>query len=334
MQYRVALVGGGNMGSVHARHWQTMPDADLVAVLDPLRDKIKIDGKPHYKDWATMLAEVKPDIIDICTPTSHHREYVEMAAAAGRAIFCEKPLSRTLADCDAIVETVEKSGVPFMSGHVLRWFPEFAAGKRLLDSGAVGTPATVRTARMAGFPGLGRPNNWYGDYSQSGGVILDLILHDFDWLRWCFGDVERVYAKGLETSETYRGRLDYALVTLRFKSGVVGHVTGSWAHPTPFRTTYEIAGYAGIIDHDSARSVPLSIAQRAESTEGGGGGKVAVPRSPMAPSDDPYRGELSAFVRALRAGEAPPVTVHDARAAVRIALAAVESVETGKVVTL
>lgn len=232
MQYKVALVGGGNMGSVHARHWQAQPDVDLAAVLDPHRDQIKIEGMPHYKDWDTMLAEVKPDIIDICTPTSHHREYVEMAAAAGRAIFCEKPLSRTMADCDAIVDAVEKSGVPFMGGHVLRWFPEFAAGKRMLDAGAVGKPATVRTARMAGFPGLGRANNWYGDYKQSGGVILDLILHDFDWLRWCFGDVERVYAKGLETSEKYRGRLDYALVTLRFKSGVVGHVTGSWAHPS------------------------------------------------------------------------------------------------------
>ena len=333
MTYKVAIVGGGNMGGTHARHWQAQPDVDLAAVLDPHRDEIKIQNKPHYKDWETMLAEVKPDIIDICTPTSHHREYVEMAAAAGKAIFCEKPLSRTMADCDAIVDAVEKSGVPFMGGHVLRYFPEFAEGKRLLDSGAVGKPATVRTARMSGFPGQGRANNWYGDYKQSGGVILDLILHDFDWLRWCFGDVERVYAKGLETSEKYRGKLDYALVTLRFKSGVVGHVTGSWAHPVGFRTTYEIAGDTGIIDHDSVRAVPLTYVQRAAEGESQTG-KVAIPRSPMAPSDDPYLGELSAFIRALKAGETPPVTVYDGREAVRIALAAVESVETGKAVNL
>jgi len=333
MTYKVAIVGGGNMGSTHARHWQALPDVDLAAVLDPHRDEIKITGKPHYKDWTTMLAEVKPDIIDICTPTSHHREYVDMAAAAGKAIFCEKPLSRTMEDCDEIVDIVEKSGVPFQGGHVLRFFPEFAFGKRLLDAGSVGKPATVRTARMSGFPGRGRANNWYGDYKQSGGVILDLILHDFDWLRWCFGDVERVYAKGLETSEKYRGKLDYALVTLRFKSGVVGHVTGSWAHPAGFRTTYEIAGDSGIIDHDSARSAALTYTQRAQEGEDQTG-KVAVSRSPMAASDDPYLGELTAFIAALKAGVTPPVTVYDAREAVRIALAAVESVETGKAVNL
>jgi predicted dehydrogenase len=237
-----------------------------------------------------------------------------------------------LEDCDAIVNAVEKAGIPFMGGHVLRYFPEYAAGKRLLDGGAVGKPAAVRTARVSRFPGQDRANNWYGDYKQSGGVILDLILHDFDWLRWCFGDVERVYAKGLETSEKYRGKLDYALVTLRFKSGVVGHVTGSWGHPSGFRTTYEVAGDAGIIDHDSTRSVPLTITQ--QPAEDGSGTKPSLLRSPMASVDDPYRSELRAFIRALDAGENPPVTVYDGREAVRIALAAVESVETGKVVTL
>ena len=144
-----------------------------------------------------MLAQAKPDIIDICTPTPLHRDYVERAAAAGKAIFVEKPLARTLADCDAMVAAVNRAGVPAMPGHVVRFFPEYAAAKRLVDAGGVGKPAAIRTARLAGFPGQeGRPN-WYADPQQSGGLVLDLILHDFDWLRWTFGPITRVYAKGL-----------------------------------------------------------------------------------------------------------------------------------------
>jgi len=329
MTYRVALIGAGNMGGWHARQWSVMPDAEIVGVLDPRGAEAYPDG-PTFTDWDTLLAQTKPDIIDICTPTPVHRQYVEKAAAAGKAIFVEKPLSRTMADCDAIVAAVEKAGVPAMSGHVLRYFPEYASTKALVDAGGVGKPATVRTARMAGFPQItGRPN-WYADPAQSGGVVLDMILHDFDWLRWTFGPVTRVFGRGLFGLSQYEGQLDYALVTLKFESGAVGHVTGSWAHPGGFRTTLEVAGDKGLIDHDSSRSAPITASLRAT----GGGSGVAVPESPMAPTDDPYYKELHAFVQALKDGVTPPVTVYDAREATRIALAALESIQTGKVVTL
>ena len=330
MTYRVALIGAGNMGGWHARQWAAMPEVEIVGVLDPRTDAAEAAG-PAYTDWNTLLAQAKPDIIDICTPTPLHRQYVERAAAAGKALFVEKPLARTLADCDAIVAAVEKAGVPAMSGHVLRFFPEYAEAKRLVDAGGVGTPAAIRTARMAGMPDLGGRPNWYADPAQSGGVVLDMILHDFDWLRWTFGPVKRVFARGLYGRPEYVGKADYALATLRFHSGAMAHVTGSWAHPGGFRTTLEVAGDAGLIEHDSARSVPLAASLRAS---GGSGAGVAVPESPMNPTDDPYYQELQAFVGALAGGTAPPVTVHDAREATRIALAVLESVETGKVVTL
>ncbi|HEX5322945.1 MAG TPA: Gfo/Idh/MocA family oxidoreductase [Capsulimonadaceae bacterium] len=329
MSERVALIGAGTMGGVHAQAWKALPDVDLVAVLDPRRQAADALG-PAYTDWDTMLSQTRPDIVDICVPTPFHREYVERAASAGKAIFVEKPLSRTLADCDAIVETVERAGVPTMAGHVLRYFPEYATAKRLVDEGAVGTPAAVRTSRMAGFPHQGI-DDWYADSAKSGGVVLDMILHDFDWLRWTFGPVARVFACGLYGRPRYAGEIDYALVTLRFASGAVGHVTGSWAHPGGFRTTLEIAGDGGMIEHDSARSAPLMASLRATGSAGGG---VAVPDSPMAEGEDPYFLEIQAFLNALRAGMPPPVTVHDAREATRIALAALESIETGKVVNL
>ncbi len=328
MTYRVALIGAGIMGSVHARHWSALPDTELVGVLDPRSEAAHAAG-PGFSDWATLLSQARPDIIDVCTPTSFHREYVERAAAAGKAVFVEAPLARSLADCDAMVAAVERAGVPAMSGHVLRYFPEYAAAKRLVDAGGVGRPVAIRTARMAGFPDLeGRPN-WYADPAQSGGLVLEMILHDFDWLRWTFGPVTRVYGKGLYGRAEHVGRLDYALVTLRFASGAVAHVTGSWAHPGGFRTTLEVAGDAGMIEHDSARSAPLAASQRAA-----GSGGVAVPESPMAEGEDPYSLEIEAFVRALQTNETPPIALREAREAARIALAALESIEIGRPVTL
>ncbi|MDQ2798411.1 MAG: Gfo/Idh/MocA family oxidoreductase, partial [Armatimonadota bacterium] len=179
-----------------------------------------------------------------------------------------------------------------------------------------------------GLPRADDPNSWYADPAQSGGVVLDLIIHDFDWLRWTFGPVERVFAKGLYGKPNYVGQMDYALVTLRFVSGAMAHVTGSWAHPSGFRTTLEIAGDSGLIEHDSAASVPLTVARK-----GSSGGK-AVSESPLAADQNPFFLQLSAFVRALRDGVPPPVTVYDAREAARIALAALESIETGKAVPL
>ncbi len=324
MTYRVALIGAGNIGRVHARHWNRLPGAEIVGILDPREDAAHALGSP-FTDWDALLTQTQPDIVDVCTPTPLHREYVEKAAAAGKAVFVEKPLARTLADCDALIAAVERAGVPAMVGHVLRFFPEYAAAKRRVDAGAVGAPAAIRTARLSGFPAWSGPPNWYADPAQSGGVALDLILHDFDWLRWTFGPVSRVYAKGLYGQEQYEGRLDYALVTLRFASGAIAHVTGSWAHPGGFHTTFEIAGDGGLIEHDSARSAPLTASLR-------GGG--TVPESPLAPQEDPYYLELAAFVAALDTNSPPPVTLHDGREAARIGLAAIESIETGKVVQL
>ncbi len=320
--HRVALIGAGNMGCVHARCWDRLPGAEIVGVLDPREDAARALGLP-FTDWDTLLSETQPDIVDVCTPTPLHREGVERAAAAGKAVFVEKPLARTLADCDAMIAAVERAGVPAMSGHVVRFFPEFAAAKRLVDAGAVGTPAAVRTARTGGFPAW---SDWYADPAQSGGMVLDLILHDFDWLRWTFGPVSRVYAKGLYGQKEYEGRLDYALVTLRFASGAVAHVTGSWAHPTGFRTTFEIAGDGGLIEHDSLRSAPLTVSLR--------GSGCSVSESPLMPGEDPYYSEIAAFVSALDDNRPPPVTLLDGREATRIGLAALESIETGKVIHL
>lgn len=327
MPLRVAILGAGKLGKTHARHWGAIPEAAVVAALDTHRGAADaLAPGAGYEDFAQLLREAAPDIVDICTPTPSHRVYIEQAAASGKAIFVEKPLARTLEDCDAIVEAVERAGAPLMAGHVVRWFPAYREAKRVVDAGGVGVPAAVRAERLAGFPHRGaHASSWYADPAQSGGVVLDAMLHDFDWLRWCFGPVVRVFAHGLHGRPEHAGLRDYALVTLRFASGAVGHVTGSWAHSGPMQTRFEIAGDAGLLEFDSVCTAPLTMAPR----DG-----APASESPLAAQDDPYYAELRAFTDALQAGSPMPVTVYDAREAVRIALAALDSLHTGKPVTL
>lgn len=324
MPYRVAILGAGKLGATHARHWAAIPEAEIVGILDTHTEAAQtLAPGLGFRDFDTLLRKSQPNIIDICTPTPSHREYVTQAAAAGAAIFVEKPLARTLADCDAIVRAVEDAGVLLMAGHVVRYFPAYREAHRLVEAGGVGTPAAIRAERLAGFPHRGSSQSWYADPAQSGGVVIDAMLHDFDWLLWCFGPVVRIYARGASRRPENAGLLDYALVTLRLASGAVAHVTGSWVHSGPMRTGFEIAGDSGLIAFDSARSASLAS-----------GGASATAESPLTPTDDPYYRELRACIDALQAGAPMPVTVYDAREAVRVALAALDSIQTGKPVTL
>ncbi|HLJ54293.1 MAG TPA: Gfo/Idh/MocA family oxidoreductase, partial [Chthonomonadaceae bacterium] len=218
-------------------------------------------------------------------------------------------------------------GILLFVAHVVRFFPEFAQARRQVQAGAVGAPAAVRTRRGGAMPRGW--NDWYGKYDLSGGCILDLMIHDFDWLRWTFGEVERVYAIGLTSRRL--PDLDYALVTLRFVSGAIGHVEGTWADPGGFKVAIEIAGDKGLLDYNfnQPTGVPFQAA-----LAGGDGPRagVALPESPVSVS--PYQLELQHFVHCVEAGTSPSITPADGAAAVRIATAAIESIETGKPVML
>jgi UDP-N-acetylglucosamine 3-dehydrogenase len=321
MELSVGIVGAGGMGSTHARHWARVPGVRVVAVADLETEKAARVaagvGAKAYPDAASLLT-AGCDIVSICTPTDSHRTLTEQALAAGCHALCEKPMALSVADCDAMIGASEKAGKLLSVGQVVRFFPEYANAKRLVDSGAVGNPAAVRARRGGGFPGW---SEWFSDTRRTGGVVFDLGVHEFDWLLWCFGPVKRVYAKALT------GRFekcDLALVTLRHVSGCVSHVEATWADPKGGGTRFEIAGDAGLLAHDARTTGTLSY--RTEGRSGSG--------SPLHPDDDPYYRQCLAFAQAAR-GEAPlAVTAQEGRAAIEVAAAAAESLKTGRAVTL
>ena len=316
------------MGHVHTGAWQKMADVEMVGVYDndPARAASFAAAK-NVKAFASPEELIAAsEIVDVCTPTPTHADYAIAALEAGRHCVCEKPLARTLADCDRVVAAAKASGKMLMPAQVVRFFPEFRAAHHQIKSGAIGKPAVIRTHRGGGFP-RGH-NNWFGDFAQSGGATLDISIHDFDWLRWTFGEVERVFAKTLFTEGIHE--TDYALVTLRFQSGAIAQVEGTWMDASGFFVSIEAAGDGGLLHFDSRESVPLRLSRVPAGSQSVGG--VTYPESPTAA--DPYFLELRHFVDALTSGVAPDITPEDGRAAVAIGLAALESSRTGQPVRL
>lgn len=330
--YRVGLIGAGTMGRTHADSYARMPGVELAGIFDirpeaakKLIDDLKLKNCKAADSADALFNDQDIDVISICVPTPWHKENVTKAAQAGKHIFCEKPMARTSADAKEMLEVCEKAGVRLMIGHVLRFFPEYTRAKQAVASGAVGSPAMVRTTRAGGFPRAW--NDWYNKFEWSGGVTLDLVIHDIDWLCWTFGKPVRVFAKGL--IEKNMDAVDYALITIRFESGVIAHVEGSWAYPGSFTTKFEIAGSKGLIDYQSPAAAPIRVTLK-QTSQGSGG--VAVPESPLAES--PYYIEDRHFFESLRQGSEFMVTPQDGLTAVRVACAALESIKTGMPVEL
>ncbi len=304
---RVALVGAGGMASVHAECYGQIQGAKLASVMDIRLDAASALAGKHgalpFTDFDKMLEEVHPDVVDVCCPTPWHVDYVCGAASKAsqlgiRGISTEKPMGRTVVDCDRMISSCELAELPLFVAHVVRFFPEFALAKREVEAGNVGRPASVRTRRGGPMPRAWE--DWYADFGRSGGTVLDLIVHDFDWLRWTFGEVDRVYARGL--ADTHLPKFDYSLVTLRFKSGVIGHVEGTWADPGGFKVTLEIAGDGGLLEYNANQPTGAPF-KAALATADGPRARVALPESPT--GNNPYQLELAHFLDCLERGTTP-----------------------------
>lgn len=320
------------MGRTHSGVYARMPETTLVGIVDPRVDVAgEVAARCGTKVFPTLdalLAEVDPDVIDVCVPTHLHCEYVLRAASLGKHVICEKPIARNLADATAMIEACERAGVQLHIGLALRFSPEASRARELVLSGAIGQVGTVRTYRGGSFP-LGW-EDWYANAKRSGTLIADLIIHDVDYLRWCFGEVKRVYAKSLLHREA--NRLDHVMASIRFENGVIAHVEGSWAVPMGFREQFEIAGSEGIIRHDSATTVPISSIMRQPNRAGAAVEGVENLDSPV--EKDGYYLEMENFIACIEGRAEPVVTTHDAWKALQICLAILESVETGKPINL
>jgi predicted dehydrogenase len=304
-------------------------------------------GLTAYPDLPALLGDV--DVVDVCAPTDVHHELVLAAAAAGKDVICEKPLAHRFDQGETMVAACRDADVTLLVGHVVRFFPEYAAAKAAVDRGDVGTPAVLRLSRslfqprrqtkefasretggppankFASRETRGGPpaNNWYVDEARSGGIVLDLMIHDLDFARWVAGDVSSVYAKRVRSAHA-AAPADHALAILRHRDGALSHVEASWAYPPPvFRTSGEIAGTTGLLTFDSDASAPVRPFLRAVDEAG----DVGLPGSPL--REAPHTTQIRHFADVLRGDAEPIVTAQDGLEALRLAAAAAESTRTG-----
>jgi UDP-N-acetylglucosamine 3-dehydrogenase len=326
--HQVAIWGAGSMGRMHADCYRQCDEAEVKYVIDHDMEKARniaaLCGAIPQVHPDAALEDPKVDIVDVCLPTYLHRECVEKAAHAGKHVFCEKPIALTPDDAKAMTETCKQNNVKFGIGHVLRYFPEYEMAHDMITSGRLGEIGVVRMSRTGPFPkGWG---NWYLDDKRSGSLLLDLSIHDFDFLAWCFGDVERVFARSVRHDRP----LEYAVAIIRMKCGVIAHVEGSWAHPAQFSYKFEVCGSLGMIESDSRKTQPLTVLTGDVNTGKQG---VAVPESPLK-DKHPYLREIREFLAFVDGETMPRVTPDDALRALEISLAALKSAKTEEVVQL
>lgn len=324
---RVAIVGCGGLGNVHASSYAVMPGVTVVGVCDIEEEQVQRTaeriGAKAYVSYRDMLEQSGCDVVSIAVPSYLHKQLAIEAAEAGKHVVSEKPIALNLADAREMIETCKNNGVRLFVGHVVRYFPEYAQIKKQVEDGTIGRLGVAHTSRIGGHPGNAR--DWYFDDSKSGGVILDLMIHDIEFIRWAGGEVRSVYSQRATSRE-----MDYATATLLFESGAVANLKAHWGYPGPFTTAAELAGSGGVIRTDSSRTASLQI--RKSEAAASGGPFVEVPQSPG--YESPYYLELLDFIDCIREDREPVVTAEDAYKALEIALAAVESARTGKAVII
>jgi inositol 2-dehydrogenase len=317
----IGLLGLGRLGRVYARYLRThIPEVRLVAVCDieprtlhQVADEVEVATR-HVEPGA-LIDDPGVDAVVIVTPTSTHRELAEAAAAAGKPTFCEKPLSLSLDDALAVKAAVDRSGIFFQMGFMRRYDRGYGEARRRIDAGEIGQPMVFKATSRDPY----RPSLEY--LASSGGLFLDMGIHDFDLALWLFGDIAEVHSVGsvLAYPEIEAvGDIDNAISTLRFGDGRVGVVDLSRNGVYGYDIATEVLGTTGALRVGYLRDNPVLVMKRNNISHD------TVPYF-MERFSASYVAQLRDFARNLLSGAPPPVTVDDGVRALRVAIAATRS---------
>ena len=330
MSIAIGIVGAGLMGEWHARRWRRLP-VKLCGFYDISHEKATALARQFdAKAFASLEDLTKhADVVQICTPSVYHLPAVEVAAAHGKDIFCEKPLARYSQAAKRIIDIAEAAGCRLFVGQVLRFFHQYRRAKQAIDAGDIGKPALLRATRAAGHAAELDNRDWFADASMTGGVAYEVSLHDIDFACWCLGPVKRVLARGLSFRDDLPVVADHMLLTLEFVNGGIGHIEGNWmVTDGSFRQQFEVVGDGGRISYDSAPSAALYLSLRGETNP------FQLPEETMHADDDPYLLQLRHFLDALAHDRPFAIDPRDALHAVQVAQAAGQSMRSGAAVDL
>ncbi|MBI3973806.1 MAG: Gfo/Idh/MocA family oxidoreductase [Chloroflexi bacterium] len=322
----IGLIGCGNMGSSHARQMGALQEINLAAACDVDEAKARAtaeaagDRVAAFADVDELLRRAGIPAVIVATPNFTHRDIVLKAIAAGKDVFCEKPMALTVADCDTMIAAAREAGRKLMVGQVLRLMSVYSTVRRLVGEGLIGTPQAIRVlrsgGRITGQAGAYRAS-WRAKRANTGGILFEVHVHEFDLMRSLMGEVAEVSAMAENFFHPERDYEDHVVVTLRFRNGGIGVLEAGGAHAIGSTEGIVTGGKGSIAYNGGRNSVVYRLVEPGSETV-----DVPVER-------DAGRGiqsELTSFARWVLFDETPVVTADDGRRAVQLAEAAYRSV--------
>ncbi len=331
-QVNVGLIGAGRIGRVHAETLSyRIPSANLLAVADIFVQSAKTCAAdfqiPSYTaDPQEIFTDNKIDVVIICSSTDTHAQFIIDAARAGKHIFCEKPIALDLGKIDRALAEVDNTGVKLQLGFNRRFDPNFKAARNAVAAGKIGRPHTVRiTSRDPEPPPV--------DYIKvSGGIFLDMTIHDFDMARFLIGsEVEELYATGgvmVDPAIGEAGDIDTTVITLRYANGAIGTIENSRKAVFGYDQRVEVFGSGGnvVVSNNAPNTAVLSNAA---------GIHASLPHFFFLERYmEAYTAEMRVFINCILQDSPPPVTGIDGRIPVVMGLAAWKSYRENRPVKL
>lgn len=324
----VGLIGLGRLGRVYARDLSTrLAETRLAAVADvdhalATRVAEEFGAAQAHGDPAALVADPSVDAVVVVSPTHTHRDIVVTAIEQGKPTFCEKPLALGLAECRAMEDAAARRGTFFQMGFMRRFDPGYAAAKRQVEEGRIGTPVVFKSTSRDPY----RPSLEYANPASSGGILVDMGIHDFDLARWFMGDVASISAIGgtLAYPELATvGDLDNAIASLVFESGTLGVVDLTRNGYYGYDITTELLGTEGTLRIGYLRETPVLLMTR---------NSVAHDTVPyfMERFERAYTLQLQNFAQNVLSGAEAPVSMRDGVEALRVALAATAACRSGQ----
>ena len=322
---KIGLIGAGRIGHLHAEHLTTrIPSADVLMVADAFEETARQCAESFAiasftRDYRVVLDRPDIEAVVICASTDTHARIIEEAAQAGKHIFCEKPIALDLASIDRALKAVKRAGVKLQIGFNRRFDASFNRARQAIERGEIGQPHQFEIVSRDPTP----PPIEY--IRVSGGIFLDMTIHDFDMTRFLMGsEVEQVFALGGVMSDPAIGEagdVDTCVVSLRMTNGVIGTISNSRRAAYGYDQRVEVLGSAGAI------SIGNNYPNTAIISDSHSVRRDLPQHFFLERYNESFVAEMTAFIDAVLHNTPVPVTGYDGRAPVVIAMAAQKSLE-------
>lgn len=347
---KIALVGAGGISGSHLPAYQNFRDAvELVAVCDVNEAAAKacadkVGGSLRvYTDYDALLEDPEVEAIDLLTIHCDHAKQAIAALKASKHVLIEKPMATNLADCEAIIEQARLNDRIAMVAQCQRYQPSYFAAKQAIESGQLGDIQAVRFDCMQNLPTYVKPGHWlYDGDLAGGGVVMSVMIHRIDLMRFLIGEIRSVRANCRHQSKDFiNGAEDFANVWLEFENGAVGDAFGAYSlYRTPYSENLMIFGTEGTL-----HAVPrlgdwigdAFLATRATEKEGEDpfqGFKPLKPAAEAFPTDDSFVNEILHFADCCRTGKRPVSDATDTIKSMKVIFAIYQSSQTGETVRI